>query len=267
MARPVQTLVVVSCHGGSGATTLATTLAAVAAAHKRRVCLLDLAFQFGGVAAALGLEIDYPLSALFEDGVPDASELRRRLPRHKASKLWLISQDGHLQGLTQLRRRRFPAVLKAVSACFDLLVVDGVRDFGDHALAAIDEADALLLLSKQDVLGLQGLKRRVALLEQIGLGGLRRLCVLNSHGAKHGVPRLTIRRSLGIEADAWLSADGAALSMARTEGKSLLEVAPKSRLTREIESLAATLFALPQEKAAGFVDRVRALGRGARQRS
>ncbi len=124
-----------------GATSLATHLAGALARQGRRVCLVDLDFELGDVLSFLDMKGTYTLA----DVAGNTHRLDRELldasvPRH-ASGVWVLSQCDAVADGERLDPGAVAGVLRFLRRHYDHVVVDGLRDFGDLAFAALDVAD------------------------------------------------------------------------------------------------------------------------------
>src|SRR5262249_51177114 len=144
-------LCVFGCRGGAGATMLAVNVAAAFGKGGKSVVLVDLDLQLGDVFVALDLDAPTSLASLSREGKSlGGAALRRRLVRHDSG-VYVLAQTGRLDDIDEGLAERIPGLLTALAEHFDHVVVDGVRDFGDHALAALDVADKVAMVVTQDV--------------------------------------------------------------------------------------------------------------------
>ena len=151
-----------------GATSLATHLAGALARVGRRVCLVDLDLELGDVLSFLDMQGGYSLA----DVAANVQRLDRELldasvPRH-ASGVWVLSQAEKAGPGESIDPRKRHPVLRFLRQHYDELVVDGLRDFGDVSLAALDLADRILLVVTQEVPAVRNARRCVDIFRQLG---------------------------------------------------------------------------------------------------
>jgi pilus assembly protein CpaE len=238
---PGTVIVVFGCRGGCGATTLAVNTGAALARAGRSVCLVDLDLQLGDVFVALDLEPSTSLAALArEAGTIDGPALRRRLVRHDSG-LYALGQTGRIDDVDPQLAERMPALVATLVDHFDVVIVDGVRDFGDHALAALDMADRVALVVTQDVAAVRRAARAMALFRKLGYSERKLELVVNRHAAKAAIADEEIERALGLRVGARVKNDYARASRAMNDGALLHDVARGAPVVHDLDALAVRL--------------------------
>jgi len=250
-ARQGRVVVFLAGQGGTGSTTLACNVAAAAAHAGQAVCVVDLDLQLGDCLATLDLKPQCPMSRLVAEGQGfDWEMLETMLARHRSGAV-VLSQVGCLEELAELFPERFPPLLQRLQQRFDLVVVDGVRDFGDVSIAALDLAQSIVLVTTQDVPAVRGVSRRLHILRRLGYPLERVQLVVNRHRTGDGaVPVPAIVEALGVT-PAFLIPDAPdRLQRAMTDGVTLQEVEPEADVARELERMSRSLGGLPAPVAA-----------------
>lgn len=241
-------IVVFGCRGGAGATMLAVNSAAQLARTGRNVCVVDLDLQLGDVFVALDLEANTSISSLArEAGNLDAAALKRRMVRHDSG-VYCLSQTGRLDDVDPELPEKMPALLTMLQEHFDYVIVDGVRDFGDHALAAMDVADKIAMVITQDVQAVRRAARVAQLFRRLGYPDKKVHVVLNRHSAKAHVDEGEIERVLNLPVSACIRNDYPRMRKALDEGSLLHDVARGSGVARDVERAAKSLLVDPQRR-------------------
>jgi pilus assembly protein CpaE len=236
-----QVVVVFGCRGGCGATSVAINVGAALARAGKNVCILDLDLQLGDVFVALDLEPTTSLAALArEAGTIDGAALRRRLVRHDSG-VYALGQTGRIDDVDPQLAERMPALLAALSEHFDVVIVDGVRDFGDHALAALDMADRIALVLTQDVAAVRRATRATALFRKLGYSDRKVQLVVNRHHGKAQVPDGEIEKALGLPIAARVRNDYERMSRAMNDGALVGDVARGAPVARDLDALGHVL--------------------------
>jgi pilus assembly protein CpaE len=251
-----------SCHGGNGTTTIATHVGALLASRGKRTCLLDLDLQFGDALAALNLRGRCPLSevatekSLYDGDRLDPDLFLARLPRH-ASGLFVLSQVGHVDGLSEVGPDKLPGLLRQIRRCFDVVLIDGIRDFNDVALAALDVTDRIALVTAQDVPSLRGLVMRLEIFKRLGYS-LGELNLLVSRFSKRApIPLDAIAASVQLEPRFVVEDDFKLVHKALSDGHLLTEVAPRAQVTQDLIGIVEDLFGVPcTESGKGLLGRL-----------
>ena len=252
-----QLVVFFSCHGGSGSTMLATNTAAVVGALGDPACIIDLDLQLGSVLTGLGIESQCPMSKVISD--MDNYEWQMLAPllaRHHTG-LCVLSQVGHIEELSALDPGKIGAFFRYLQNHFKYVVVDGLRDFNDHALAAMDVADKVVLVSTQDVSAVRGAGMRIDILKRLGFPGDKIHLLINRYDRKSKVTLERISDALGIPPSYTVPNDFRAVSSSLVRGMTLSEANPDAKVSRATTNVARALFDLPPvPKKKGFFSKL-----------
>jgi pilus assembly protein CpaE len=232
---------VVGAKGGLGATVLAAHLAGALHRSGRRTCLADLDLDLGDVLTVLDLPGTYTLS----DVAANARRLDRDLldasvPRHRSG-VWVLSESERVGAGDRLSAEGVSRVLRFVRHHYDDVVLDGLRDLGDVALAGLDAADRIVLVVTQEVPAVRNAQRCAALLRQLGHDGERLFLVVNRYQRSLPISRQVIEETVRLPVRAVVGNDFAGLSRAVNRGVLLFDEAPRSVVARDVAALAALL--------------------------
>jgi pilus assembly protein CpaE len=241
---------VFGCRGGSGATMLAVNVASALSKGGKSVVVVDLDLQLGDVFVALDLDAPTSLAALSREVKQlDGAGLRRRLVRHDSG-VYALSQTGRLDDIDDNLAERLPGLLGSLAEHFDYVVVDGVRDFGDCALAALDAADKIAMVVTQDVQAVRRASRVAQLFRRLNYADRKIHLVLNRHTSKATVDEKEIERVIGLPVTATVRNDYLRLRKALDEGSLLHDTARGSGVHRDVELVARTLLSDPTSRSA-----------------
>ena len=168
--------------GGVGCTTLAVNSAvALAATTIYRVALLDLNLEFGNAPMLMNLQPDRTLAHLAgeaKEQVDDAT-FERYLVQDRTGVTVLAGCDApeHAELVT------VPAVQQALDrlrAQSDYVVVDAPASFSQQVLAALDVADAVVIVTAAHLPSLKATKESLEVLEKLSFPRERSILVVNS---------------------------------------------------------------------------------------
>jgi pilus assembly protein CpaE len=183
--------------GGTGKTTLATNLAADLATRGQETLLVDLDLQFGDVGVVLGVEPDRTIYDLATaGGTMDAERLRGYTGR---------SRDGVNVLLAPVRPDQADAVtgehvatiLDLARTTYDVVIVDTPPAFTPATIAAVDQADLIVMLGSFDLPGLKNMKLGMETLQLMDIPPSRILPVLNRANTKVGLLVADVAKVLG----------------------------------------------------------------------
>lgn len=188
---------VFAAKGGCGKTTMATNLAAAAAAGgARRVCLLDLDLAFGDVAIVMQL---FPARTIADavglSSALDESAVRSIVTPHSAGLDAIVAplEPGTAEGIPA---SVVSELLRVLRTMYDLVVIDTPPAFTDHVLAAFDNSDLYVLLATLDVPALKNLKLTLETLDLLGYPRSKWRLALNRADSKVGLSLSDVEKTL-----------------------------------------------------------------------
>jgi pilus assembly protein CpaE len=232
-----QVLSVFPAKGGVGATAVATNLAGALQRAGHRVCLLDLNLHLGDVLSFL----DLPGTFSITDVIANMKRLDRDLldtsiTRH-TSGVRVLAQSGKVEEAEHVKGSDISALVDFLRQHYDRVVIDGLRGFDEIALAALDASNFVLMVLTQDVPAVRNTQRCLDLFRRLGYEGDRVLLILNRYLKGSKITSEVITDALGVAPSHLLANDFAAVISAINRGNLLIESAPRSKLTRDIDEL------------------------------
>jgi pilus assembly protein CpaE len=222
--------------GGVGTTFLGVNVAAeLAPVH--RVCVVDLDFSMGDVAAFLDLQPSQSITDVLRHlGRLDERMLAGSVAVH-ASKVHVLAQPTELDQREDARGDAIMRVLGAVAAAYQYAIVDCGSRMDEAALMAASVSDRLLLVTTPDVPGVRNAYRRLQLLEGLGIERDRVHLVVNKWDRKNpSISLADIASNLGRPVDATLPFDRS-VERAVNEGKLLRDVDGKGAAARDLQAM------------------------------
>ena len=148
-------VVLYSGKGGTGVSTIAVNLAlALNRPGGLRIGLLDLDLQCGLVASLLNLQPSQTLGNLGDVSVEDMGALREevhsRITPHESG-LRVIASPTVLHDGLNISADLVSKTIRILKDRFDILIVDTPKWVGDRLVAALDEANKILLISEPQI--------------------------------------------------------------------------------------------------------------------
>ena len=193
-------IAVVSPKGGSGKTTMAVNLAVgLARRAPKQVVLLDLDVQFGNCVGALGLRPDFSLVEAVEAANNERSALKVFVAPHRSG-LAVLAPPETLVAADEVDQDQLKRTVAAFAEEYPLVVVDTASGVDRFALAAMEQATDLLVVSTTDVPSIRSVRRQLDLLDEVGYVSQRRTFVLNRANAKVGLSVAEIEAAVGLPA-------------------------------------------------------------------
>jgi pilus assembly protein CpaE len=242
--------------GGVGATTLAVNLAASIAAGAERTCLVDLDLQLGDAQSFLDVEGGYSISdVLANERRLDRDLLDASVAQHQSG-VRLLSQSSRLEEAEHVDAGAVAKLLAFLRGQYSHVFVDGLRNFDELSLAALDGADRVLLVVTQQVPSVRNAQRSMQVFRKLGYGETKISLVVNRFQKASTITPAVIGETVGLPVLATVANDYASLQRALHHGKTLAEAAPRSSATHDVAALAELLAGGPPRRPRGVFGRL-----------
>jgi pilus assembly protein CpaE len=232
-----QVVTIFGAKGGVGATAIATNLAGAMQRRSLRVCLVDLDLYLGDVLAFL----DIPGSYSITDVLANMSRLDRDLlatsvTKHRSG-VSVLAQSSKVEEAEQIKGPDVAALLEFLRRNYDFVIVDGVRGFDELSLAALDGSQHVFMTLTQDVPAVRNGQRCLELFGRLQYDQGRIKLLLNRYAKASKITVDVVGETLGQPLTHTISNDFLLLIDAINRGVLLTEVAPRARITQDIEGL------------------------------
>jgi pilus assembly protein CpaE len=240
-ARSGNVIAVQGVLGGVGGTMIATQLAQIWATEKK-VLLIDLDLQRGNAALYMNLKPRLSIGDLIEaDDRLDAEFLKMVLERHQSGAS-VISSPNDMTGMDAITPEFIERLLDVATQNFDLVVIDLPGIWMDWTAMAVQKSDILLLIAQMTVSGVQQARRQLDVAEANGLGDRVRVVMNRMVAGLFGKYDLAEAESaLRSKVHFGLANDFPTVATAQDEGRSLAQVKMKSRIEKDLRTIAGQL--------------------------
>lgn len=234
--------------GGVGKTTVATNLATMLVTKGRRVLLVDADTVTGHVPVSLGME-----------GVPTVADHWRDELEGGPAFPFEQQASAHASGLRVLPLSSSPIhteildparVVEGIAAArgaADVVLADLHPSYSPINLALFEAADRILVPVTPDLPAIRAVVRLRDVADELRVRD-RLWLVVNR--ANTGVPVADLEQAIGLPAMARIRSAGPLLVRAANEGRTLVEFAPREKITQDFSDLADALLGTPREVAA-----------------
>lgn len=232
----------VSTVGGVGVTSLVANLAlALRYALNKRVAVVDLDLQTGGLAVVLNLEPERTIMQLGEgERRLDSIQLESALTKHPSG-VYLLAAPKRIEDSELVSDRTVGAALELMRQLFDFVVVDCGGYIDENAVAAWERSDYLFYLLDQSIAAARCAWRFVDLFTRLGLSGVEPSFILSRFQAHHPISEEQITHTLGRPIYAKVPRDEKVLERVQLRALDLWQVGQGSPLARAVEELARRL--------------------------
>lgn len=192
-------IVIASPKGGVGKSTIAVNLAvALAKNAPMETVLVDLDIQFGDAATLLNLKPAHSIADAFGTSAAlDTLILKTFLTVHSAGFYVLCGSESPTvsDSVSAVHVKR---LLTQLSTQFRNVIVDTSAGLGEHALAALEEANDVILVSSMDVSSIRSLRKEIDVLTELDLLPASRHIVVNFDDRRSGLVIRDVEAVVGM---------------------------------------------------------------------
>ena len=190
-----------SAKGGSGSTSVVTNVGIEL--HRitgKRTLLVDLDLELGEIASLLGVQPRFHFVDLVRNfHRMDADLLPSYIESHESG-VHVLSAPFEPEIGEEVTGEQIARILGFLRKHYDYVLVDTSKSLAPPALAALQHADPIFLVTNMDVPSLRNLKRCLPILDRVTAGEAERLrLVVNRYNPKSLVQLEDLEDTLGIE--------------------------------------------------------------------
>lgn len=243
---------VISAVGGAGGTTVACHLAqALADGLQVTPLLMDMDFEFGGVARAWDLAPSYSIADLAGSGSVDALLLKKATCEISRG-IAILARPHRIDEAHAIDDTMVRMIVHCARGGYPYVILDLPRKLDAIVGAALEECERTLIITQATVPAIDNAKRLADALIKAGMEPVKIDFVLNRHRKNiHTLTPETIEKNLGRKLLCTIPNDFKAVSSAMDLGTPMTANNP---VCRAISELAFTLVGrAPQKAASGWL--------------
>ena len=235
-SRRGQLVAVFNPKGGVGKTMIAVNLASALVARGKRVILVDADTVTGHIPRSLGMdgvgtvvdawrdELDGGPSLTFDEMASAHQSGLKVLP--------LSSSPIHTEILDS---ERVAQALLAARRAADVVIVDLHPSYSPLNRSVFDTADRIMVPVTPDLPAIRAAIKLVEVADELGVRDRLSLIV---NRAQSGVSVADLERAVGLPSFGQIRSGGMLVVRALNEGRALVEIAPREKITQEFLTLA-----------------------------
>jgi pilus assembly protein CpaE len=177
-----------SPKGGTGCTTLAVNLAVALHNDDTHVVLVDANLQYGDVAMFFneqGKNTILDIAPRVDELDPEMIE--EIMIKHEATGIHILAAPQRPEQAEKITTAQFTRVLDYLRHMYSYIVIDTASTLGDVNLAAIDNSDALILITTQDIPAIKNARLFLDLLQTMGVDRDHLVFVMNKYDKRIGI--------------------------------------------------------------------------------
>ncbi len=241
-AEPGTVMTVFSAKGGVGKTTIAVNLAvAIAAKTRQKVCVVDADLQFGDVSLFFNLLPRTTVADLAGDieGL-DAKHLAGYMTRYDDC-VDVLAAPLRPEQAELVTGAHLSTILKVLRTAYRYIIVDTAPAFSEAMLAALDEADQVLVVSSLDLPTIKNIKLCLEIMDSLAYSGEKIKLVLNRASSEGGMDVKEVEESLRRPFAGTLPSDGKVVVAAVNRGIPFVVSHPDAPVSQSVFNLARAL--------------------------
>ncbi|HEY5629894.1 MAG TPA: AAA family ATPase [Candidatus Limnocylindrales bacterium] len=234
--RRGQLVAVFNPKGGVGKTMIAVNLAAALVARGKRVLIVDADTVTGHIPTSLGMDgvptvVDHwrdeldggPVLSFDEQASAHSSGLKVLPLSSSPIHTEVLDPERVAQGLTQTRRAA------------DVVIVDLHPSYSPLNRSVFDTADRIIVPVTPDLAAIRAVIKLVEVADELGVRDRLSLVV---NRAASGVAVSDLERTIGLPVFGQIRSGGMLVVRTLNEGRPLVEIAPREKITQEFLTLA-----------------------------
>ncbi|HIE08713.1 MAG TPA: response regulator [Armatimonadetes bacterium] len=240
-AKESKVITVYSPQGGSGKTIIAANLAVAMALEGARVVLVDLNLQFGDVDLVLNLVPERTLAALVPRLNQLDSELMEQFLTEHETGLKVLAAPSRPEYAETITAQVVEQVVNVLRQNYSFIIIDTPSELSDITLAAIDQADVVLLVTTLDLLSLHNTRTVLETLQQLNFPFEKIRLVLNRADSKVGITPEDVENTLDLPVSVHIPSDGKVVVTSVNNGEPFVISNPEAPISQVIRKLAREL--------------------------
>jgi pilus assembly protein CpaE len=230
---------VTSLIGGVGVTSLAANLALALESLHKRVALVDLDLQTGGLAVFMNLDPEVTIMPLVRlERKLDSIQLESALTRHQSG-VYLLAAPKRIEEGELVSDITVGTVLDLIRQLFDYVIVDCGDHVDENAVAAWERSEHLFYVLNQSIAAARCAWRFVDLFERLDLTSLEPRFILNRYSPSHPLTEKAIEATLARSIYAKIPSDDRTFESIEMKAQDLFQLAPSSPVAHAMLDLAA----------------------------
>ncbi|HKC64796.1 MAG TPA: AAA family ATPase [Pyrinomonadaceae bacterium] len=231
-------IAVFSSKGGCGTSFIATN---IAAALNQPTVLVDLNLQAGDLPLFLGLEPKYSIADMVENRARmDDSLLSSYITPH-SSKLSLLAAPREADSADEIEPEHVFEALERLRESYDYVVLDPQHTFDAITLAALDQADDIVLVLTLDIPAIRSAQRALEIFDRLGYPRKKVRIVVNRWSKQIDLDLQQVERFLKEKVTGFVSSDYQTAVTSINLGQPLVQSEPSSKIATEIRRITTTI--------------------------
>ncbi len=165
--KETRVISVYGTKGGSGKTNLAVNLAAAFALNKNRTAFIDLCLIYGDAAVYLDLNTKDTIAELVQERSDFTIDDIKSFTLQHSSGINAICSPTRPEYADYISPRHVEKLINLMRPYYDYIVIDLPANFSECTLAALENSDDILIVTRPDISGLRNTKTAMDVLNSL----------------------------------------------------------------------------------------------------
>ena len=244
---------VFSLKGGTGVTTLAVNLAdQVAALTRDRVLLLDLNLFFGDICACLNIKTAYsPFDLIRNVNRMDKNLLFSSLYCHR-DRFHILTTGDEISDSDSVDTEDVMAMIAVLRRHFDHIIIDCPHDLSGRTLQVCLTSDKILTLTQQNIPSAKSVQSVIDFFDALDFPADRVKIIINRYMKTADMAGRDLEQIFARPVYCKIDNNYPLFAKAATQGMTLNESAPGSRINTQMRALASKLAGIRPARPTGW---------------
>lgn len=230
-------IAVLSPSAGGGSTTVAANFATAVAKGGAQCVLIDLNLSTGDLAALLDVKPQRSISDLARNLTRMDEEMFAQMLTFDRNGVGLLSAPLDLEEIPTINRSAVYSAISASREKFAFVVVDVNSSLNSEQIAALELADAIIIVFQLDFCSLKNVGRVLEYLWKHGVGKSSVTLVANRHGQSCELTKSQVESALDMKIEAFLPDDRKRVIGSANTGVPFVIGSPRAAISQQIEKL------------------------------
>ncbi|MGB9180047.1 MAG: AAA family ATPase [Pyrinomonadaceae bacterium] len=235
-------IAVFSSKGGCGTSFLATNMAASTGAP---TVLVDLNLQAGDLPLFLGVEPKYSIADLVENRARLDDSLMASYITPYSANLSLLAAPREADSADDIEPEHIFEALEKLRERYDYVVLDPQHTFDAITLAALDQADDIVLVLTLDIPAIRSAQRSLEIFDRLGYSRSKVRVIVNRWSKQIDLDLQQVERFLNEKVVGFVPSDYQTAVSSINLGQPLVHSDASSKIGIEIKRITATLTGNP----------------------
>ncbi len=240
--RKGRVIAVFSSKGGCGTSFIAANLAV---ATNARTALVDLNLQAGDLPLFLGIDPRYSFADMAENRARLDDALIKSFVSPYSSNLSLIAAPKEADSADEVEPEHVFEVLQRLRESYEYVVLDPQHTFDSITLAALDQADEIVLVLTLDIPAIRSTQRALEIFDRLGYPRKKIRIVVNRWSKQIDLDLRQVEKFLGEPVIGFIPSDYQTAVTSINLGQPLIQSEPNSKIAQEIKRIAGVLVSAP----------------------